>query len=216
MNPLFLQILLLVNVFLIGGLLTLAIQHAYAHFKHKNAPESEKPHAPVQNGHLPPAIKEKLIVASQAHFQAVLDRSATELQHDLQITAANLNKQLEKLGSDIAREEMLRYRTSLEQLRTQTAAAISGGQDQIATHQTDLKAKFAAHEAELEAKLNEQIAAEKQQLIQQLDGKLSDAVMSFLTETLQHNVDLGAQTNYLTAMLEEHKAELIKGISDEA
>jgi hypothetical protein len=33
---------------------------------------------------------------------------------------------------------------------------------------------------------------------------------------MQHNVDLGAQSTYLTTMLEEHKTELTKGIIDEA
>jgi len=41
-------------------------------------------------------------------------------------------------------------------------------------------------------------------------------VASFLTETLQHNVDLGAQSAYLTAMLEEHKADFAKEVADES
>jgi hypothetical protein len=48
-----------------------------------------------------------------------------------------------------------------------------------------------------------------------MDTKLADAVTSFLMETLQHNVDLGAQSAYLTAMLDEHKDELVKGVKHE-
>jgi hypothetical protein len=58
------------------------------------------------------------------------------------------------------------------------------------------------------------VAAEKQKMIELMDTKLADAVGSFLVETLQHNIDLGAQTAYLTAQLEEHKAELVKGVSE--
>ena len=58
--------------------------------------------------------------------------------------------------------------------------------------------------------------AEKQRLLQQIDTKLADAVASFLMETLQHNVDLGAQSAYLTAMLEEHKTDFAKELSDES
>jgi len=75
---------------------------------------------------------------------------------------------------------------------------------------------MAKKQAELEAKLKEEIAAEKKQLVQQLDTKLSDAVASFLLETMQHEVDLGSQSAYLTKMLDEHKAELIKELMDEA
>ena len=33
---------------------------------------------------------------------------------------------------------------------------------------------------------------------------------------MQHEIDLGAQTAYLTKMLDEHKAELVKELMDEA
>ena len=52
-----------------------------------------------------------------------------------------------------------------------------------------------------------------EQIIGQLDTKIADGIASFLVETLQHNVDLGAQTAYLTAQLEEHKADLIREIA---
>lgn len=203
MNPLFLQLFILLNVFLIGVLVPIAARHAYAHFK-PPAREVEKPRQPSQAVHLPPEIKERLLQAAQVKFQTMLDHSADELQHNLRITTAELNKQLEKLGGEIANTEMQRYRADLEGLRAQTQAAIGGAQIEIVGHQTEIKAK-----------LVEEMAIEKQRLIQQIDTKLADAVASFLTETLQHNVDLGAQSTYLAAMLEEHKAELIKGISDE-
>lgn len=202
MDPL--QIFLFANIFIIGALTALALQYAYAHFRpHQH--KDEKPRAATQSVHLPPAMREHLLEQSKINFQAVLNRSANELGHDLQATTAQLNKELEKLGDQIIKDETQRYHANLDQLRTAAEKTISGAQEEIAGHQTDLKAKLA-----------EEMAAEKQRLIQQIDTKLADAVMSFLMETLQHNVDLGAQSAYLTSMLEEHKAELTKGISDEA
>ena len=67
--------------------------------------------------------------------------------------------------------------------------------------------------AELEAAMNAEVTAEKQFLINLANAKLADAVASFLVETLGHNIDLGTQTTYLTAMLEEHKEEILKGIA---
>ena len=75
---------------------------------------------------------------------------------------------------------------------------------------------MAKHQAELKAKMATEIEAEKQQLIKQTDTKLADAVASFLTETLGRNIDLGNQTEYLVSLLEEHKAEFIKEVGDEA
>ena len=141
---------------------------------------------------------------AQSDFKAILDKSANELQTDLQTTATELNKQLEKLGDAVVTSETERYKTMLEALRVQAETVITTAQTDIKDHQTDLKAK-----------LTDNITAEQQRLVAQLDTKLADAVSSFLTETLQHNVDLGAQVPYMLATLEEHKAELIKGISDE-
>ncbi len=216
MNSTFLQTFLLVNVFLIGAIFATAIRHAYAHFKPQPHEEVEKPHRPVaQVVHLPPEVKEHLLQTAQTNFQSVLNHSAAELEHDLKSIVTQLNGRLEKLGSEIVGDEMRRYRMDLDQLRSQTEANISGAQTEINQHQTDLKSKIDQRRVELEAKLIEEIAAEKQALIQQLDTKLADAVASFLTETLGHNVDLGAQNAYLMAMLEEHKIELVKGINDE-
>lgn len=214
MSPTFLQIFLLLNVFLIGALTAVAIRHAYAHFRPPHH-EEEKPHKPAPNTHLPPAVREQLLHAAKANFQVVLEKSANQLQRDLDSTAAQLNKQLEKLGSKIIDDETERYRTTLQLLRDQAEATINGAQADVTQHQTDIQAQLAEHQAKLEAELNAKMTAEHDRLVQQLDTKLADAVSSFLVETLQHNVDLGAQSTYLTAMLEEHKDELTKGIKNE-
>jgi hypothetical protein len=201
MDPL--QLFLSINIFIIGALTALALQYAYAHFK-PHQPK-EHPHPIKQTVSLSPAMREHLIQQAQTNFQSVLNRSANELGHDLKSTTIELNKELEKLGDQIINDEMKRYQADLEKLRQAAEATISGAETEIATHQTDLKAKLA-----------EEIALEKERMIKQIDTKLADGVMSFLMETLQHNIDLGTQSPYLIAMLEEHKAELAKGISSEA
>lgn len=219
MSNILLQSFLMLNIFIMGILVSVAVRHAYAHFRPQQHEEVEKPHShaqAAQGAHLPLAVKERLLQASQAHFQAVLNRSAAELQQDLKSTAFHLNKQLGKLGTDIISDEIKRYHASIDQLRKQTETTMISAQAEIAIHQADIKSKLAKRQTELETKMVEDIAAEKQILIQNIDTKLADAVASFLTETLQHNVDLGAQTAYLTSMLEEHKAEIIKGVNDEA
>lgn len=196
----FLQIFLLVNVFIIGVFSAIGVRHAWAHFH-----PQQKPAKPaVQPTHLPPEVKEQMLAKAEADFRAVLEKSTHELQQDLEGTTEGLNKELAKLGDEVVRSETERYHTMLEALRTQAETVITTAQTDIKDHQTDLKTK-----------LDENITAEKQRLIAQLDTKLADAVTSFLTESLQHNVDLGAQIPYMLANLEEHKAELIKGISDE-
>ncbi len=208
----FLQIFLVVNVFLVGAAAAIAALHAHAHFK---PPQPEKPKA-AEGGHLPPEVKARLVAAAEASFQKVLDHSVAQLQRDLDTTTTQLNKQLEKLGGEVIASETDRYRQDLEHIRQQLDTTFTTAQTEIAQHQTELKAKIVDRHAELEAKMTDEITEEKQRLIRQIDAKLADAVMSFLAETLQHNVDLGAQSAYLTAMLDEHKDELAKGVADEA
>lgn len=209
----FLQILLIINVFIMGSLVTIAVRHAYAHFR-PEAHEPEKPHQSVQPVRLPADVKERLLKVAQANFQTILDRSAAELQRDLKTTTSQLNKHLEKLGTDIISDEMNRYHNDLEQLRKQAENTIVSAQSDITEHQTELKAKLAERQTELEAQLVENMKAEQQQITKDIDTKLADAMASFLLETLQHNIDLGAQGTYLIATLEDHKTEFNKAINE--
>jgi len=88
--------------------------------------------------------------------------------------------------------------------------------EQANTSITDVNAEITEHTQQLKQELSQEVEAEKQQLIEQFETKLNDAVVAFLLETLRHNVDLGAQGDYLTATLEEHKSELVEGLKHEA
>ncbi len=226
MNSIYLQIFLLINVFLIGIASVLVFQHALAHFKpHKHDAEKDRrPQAEVL--HIPPAIRDRLIQNSQVHFQNVLAKSASELERDLKIISLKLSKKLEKLGTDIIDDETKMYHASLAKLSQQAASELAGAQSQITKHQAELNAKLEEQQKALQAKLSDQqtaleakmvedINTKKEQLEKQINTKLSDAVASFLVETMQHNVDLGSQSKYITSMLEDHKDEIIKGVKDE-
>lgn len=208
----FLQITLLATFFLIGVVSAIAARHAYAHFRPRE--DEDRPHRITQTPlHLPSEVKDHLLEEAETKFKSIVNHSSAELEYDLKTTAAKLDSRLSKLGSEIVGEEMKRYRLDLEQLRKQTESNIENAQKDISTHQADLKAKIDARRAELEAAMNAEITAEKQVLIDLVNAKLADAVASFLIETLGHNVDLGTQTAYLTAMLEDHKEEILKGIA---
>ena len=199
-----LQIFLIVDVFFVGVLATIALQHAIAHFRPRKQPETPPPAAVTAKDYVPPMMRERLAKESEAKFQDALTHSAAELQNTLGATAGQLDQLLKQLGAEIVGNELERYRADLAQLRTQA--------------QTDMGAirtEVEAHKTELEAQLQQELTAEKQRLIQQLDTKLADAVSSFLIETLQHNIDLGAQEAYLKSMLEEHKADFVKEVADE-
>jgi len=213
MNTTLLQFGLYLNIFVIGVLAAIGARHAWAHF---HPQKEEKPHPQAPTIHLDPEVREKLLADAQNKFQAEVNHAAADLHKDLMTTVGQLSAQLDKLGQSIIADEMARYRGDLETLRKQAESCLTNAQAEINNHQNDLKTKLAESHAQLETKLNEEMAAEKERLVAQIDTKLADAVTSFLDETLQHNVDLGAQSAYLLKMLDEHKAELINGVKDEA
>lgn len=212
MSSLFLQIFLLINVLLIGAAAALAIRHAYAHFK-PHAHDAEHRHHPAnQPTHISPEVKARLMKAAEAKLEAALERSSIQFEKSLQETTGRLDRQLERLGSKIISDEMARYNKALEELQAHTQLSIGSAQSEIDQHQADLKNKLAERQAELEAQLAAEMDAKKEQLTQELDTKLADAVASFLIETLPHDVDLGAQSTYLTRMLEEHKDDITRSV----
>jgi F0F1-type ATP synthase membrane subunit b/b' len=199
-----LQVFLYLNIFLIGVLVVLAVQHAYAHFKpHEH--DAEHHRQQPEGGHLPPAVRQQLLEDAQKDFERVLRRSAAELQQDLENSSESIKKQLDKFSKGTVAGELEQYRAKIAELEKQTESVIGGMHQEITSHQDDLKAKII-----------EEVEAEKQRMLQQIDTKLADAVASFLSETLQHNVDLGAQSAYLMSVLEEHKSELAKEVGGEA
>lgn len=216
MNSNTLQIILIINVFLLGIFTTIAIRHAYKHFKPENTDEPTRKLRPkAKQINIPPEMKEQILLTSQEHFKAVLNKTAIRLEKDLRDTAVKLNKQLDKVGTNILLNEMKRYRMDLEMLRKQAESVINSAQADVVKHQAELKENMAIQQKELEEKMKTDIDNQKKFIIKQIDTKIADSVTSFLTETMQHNIDLGAQIPYIISTLDNRKSEIIKEIDNE-
>lgn len=196
-----LQIFLVINAFVIGGLVTVACQHAYAHFHQKK--EKKEPRTIEHSAHLPPAIRERLIAEAQRKYEVMLDKSAADLEKDLGATAEMLTSQLHKIGGKIVNDELEQYKNALRDMHVQADDAINGGRQAITTYRDEMMQK-----------LQVEMTNEKDRLIKQIDTKLSDAVISLLIDSLQYDVDIEAQSAYLLKTLDSHKDELKKGVQD--
>lgn len=217
-----LQIFLVINAFLVGAAVTLAVQYWFAHRQGQ-----AKPARVARDTPLPAAVRERLVKHAEENFQGIVNRSALQLQRDLGTTGSQLNKLLEKFGSEVLDDEMKLFRANVADIRASTQAALSGAQDDISKQQTailqslaarqaDLEAKLSARQAEMESQMDASLAEEKARISEQLHQNLNDAVLAFLLETLGHEVDLGAQADYLIAMLDANKEALVKGVNSEA
>jgi len=198
-----LQIFLFLQVFIIGVLTTLAVHYARAHFKAKQQPLEPAPVQSPTDVEIPATLKAHLLQASQAQFEEAVKNSAAQLQNNLAYTNEQINNLVMKLATDVVSNELTRYKADLDSLEKKAETEMGG-----------IRLAVESHEAELKARLAQEMEAEKQRLLKLIDTKLADAVGSFLTETLQHHVDLGSQSAYLVAMLEEHKADFVKEVAD--
>lgn len=195
MSSTYLRAFLIFDVFIMGALVAEALRHWLAHYR--PAKHDAEPHT-----HLTPAMREKLLEEAQASFERVLKETTHDLRADLESTAEQIKKHVEVVREQETAKELEHYKAVIAEMQNQTK-----------TEAKDLDKQLAAQKAEMRAKLATEVADEKRRLLNQVDTKLSDAVSSFLMETLQHDVDLGAQGAYLMKQLEEHKADFVREIN---
>lgn len=134
--------------------------------------------------------------------QKLVERSGQLAQEFEQIQAEQSKKQAE-FENELARKESL----LMSQL-TQRETALSSRQAELEQSLVGRQQLFVAKQTELEQQLEAEMAKQRAVYQAAIDTKLSDAVVSFLSEALGQHVDLGAQTPYLMQQLEAHKDEL--------
>ncbi len=195
------QIIALPASFIFG----IGVAYALAIRDRGSVPPDSQPAVPVTNAVVvPQEVKDQLIHETKDDYLKALDLSAEKFSHDLTDTSGVINSQIKNLSTNIIATELEEYRTGLSKLREE---ALSGMGEVQAAAQKQRQA--------LEADMRKEVEAEKQRLLAALSTKLNDSVITFLLETLQHNVDLGAQLPYLEATLNEHKEELKAEVANE-
>ncbi len=219
-----LQIFLVINAFILGVVVTLAVQYFAEHRRSKAKKQATQATA-SEVAPVSPAARERITKQAEANFQGIVNRSALQLQHDLGDTTTELNKLLEKFGGEVLDDEIKLFKANVADIRSTTQGSLTGAQEQIVTQQTEILKSLAVRQAELDAKLTQRqavleaemdqsFAVQKENLTNQLNNKMNDAVLGFLLETLGHDVDLGAQSDYLLATLEANKASLIQSATE--
>lgn len=218
MDPL--QIFLIINIFVLGAVIALAIEHLWLHLHPRDT-------AVDQDGvHLPIQVKERLLKVAESDYEEVLNKSVGSFKDDLAKTTEKINDTLTQLSGDILGEEMDRYKKTLEELKEKAQQTRSQAQTDVERHQAELEAliierqkmleqRFLERQAAIEKQAQAEVQTTKKAYIERIDAKLADSVTSFLSTTLQYNADLGAQEPYLLSELEKHKSELIKEVTDE-
>ncbi len=197
---LFLEIFLYIDVFIIGAVAATAFRHAYAHFRPHEAVKPTRV-APHPEQPLSKDVRDKLTQEAEEKYQKLLEGSVDHLSKELGVTSDKINQVVDKLAADILSQERASYQQLLKDYQQEAEGKLEGA-----------KAQTSVYETELKAKMEEAAAAEQKRLIDLIDNKLADALMAFLLEAMGHEVDLGAQSDYLLKTLEQHKDELKQAV----
>lgn len=211
-GTLWLQLFILVNVFLIGVIGTIAVMHYRSHLRPQE-PVRKKP-LPM----LPLEIRQRLIEEAEDDYAKILHKSAAAFEKDLESTASHLSEQLAKLGTVIVNDEMGRYKSQLASLRDETAKKIGTSGAEIETHQTELRAqlaerqaamdaKLAQHQAELEQKLARR-SAELEREFTELQARYASQQAKLEAQLAQREAALAASAKARQLKLAEHQAAL--------
>ena len=208
-----LQKFLLVNVFVLGVVIAIAVMHARAHYR-PDEPRVVKKNLPM----LPHDVRQRIIDEAEDDYEKVLRRSAQAFEKDLESTTSHLSEQLGKIGNDIMDDEMHRYKQGLAELRGETEQAVGVASQEIAKHQTELRDKLARRQAEIEAKLTEgqaeleaQFAArttELEQTFKQKQLEYASKQAELEAQLTQHQSELSAALKDRETKLAQHQAEL--------
>ena len=210
MEPLFLQIFLLVNVFVIGILVTLAIQHARDHYSSHPTPGAD---ANV----LPANLKASITNEAQQQYKTMMDNSVASLQQDLASTNHRLNEMLEKLVTYAVNAEMERYRESLDVLHQQNESVLRDSLRNTTQQHVDLKTKLIKRQAELDQSLVEHQTKLERQLAEhhsRTEAQLNDRQMELDKELSERQAKNASEQAAIEAQLTKHQAEVEEKLRD--
>jgi hypothetical protein len=136
-------------------------------------------------------------------FEAAVEKSAGKLQEELAKTVSVLNQKVAELGDKVVQDELTKYQSALDEVRQASIDTLS-----------HVQAAADKKRLDMEKTMEVEVADEKRRILERFDRQIGEVVSSYLVETLGSQVDLGAQSSYVFAALEEHKAELVQALSD--
>lgn len=234
MGGIWMQIFLLINVFVLGALIMATFLFFRARSKEKN-PSSKSKSQPL----IPHATWQKIVTDAEREYNKTISKANSELQRELQTNTTALHKKATAISLKIINEEFSRYKNDLAKIHRESASMLQESAKDIAKQSLEMRSGLISKQNVVEMRLNEQQArlekqlldqqqrllqrqatmdaeieknaiTKQQQRLQQIDTNLDNAVTSFLLENLGSDIDLGAQLPHLLKTLDEHKDDLKK------
>ncbi len=139
-----LQLILIGNVFLLGILVAVIIRAIIDHR-----------HPKPQSNFLLDTMKQDLADQAEQEFRSSLESSSALLSNDMDATAKQLSRLLERFGTEILQQEMKLFRENLDTIRQKTANEFGLSQRELDSRQSQLEIELARRRSELEQRIQE-------------------------------------------------------------
>jgi hypothetical protein len=150
-------------------------------------------------------FREELRNQGQLLFKKIISENAMFLQQDLRLITSQLNDYMKDEIKRTLQDEFAKY---AESITTAKDLAI----ETIQKTQTIIEQQRQA----LEKQLNDEVAAEKQRILDNFQKNMADIVNHYILAAIGQEIDLTAQLDYIFKCLQDNKQAIIEDIKSGA
>jgi NTP pyrophosphatase (non-canonical NTP hydrolase) len=147
-------------------------------------------------------FREELRNRGRLHFEKIIGENAMFLQQDLRLTTSQLNEYMKAEITRKLQEEFDKYEQSIMDAKQFAIDSIAKTNQAIEDQR-----------AELSQQVQQQIEAEKSQLIEHFKKNTADIINHYVMLAIGNQIDLSDQLEYIIAELEANKQAIMEDIN---
>lgn len=148
-------------------------------------------------------FREELRNRGRLHFEKIIGENAMFLQQDLRLTTSQLNDYMKTEITTKLTEEFSKYEQSIMDAKQLAIESIQ-----------KTNAAIDEQRATLSQQVQQEIMAEKQQLLERFENRMADVVNHYVLEAIGNQIDLNDQLEYILSELEANKQAIIEDIQN--
>jgi hypothetical protein len=150
-------------------------------------------------------FREELRNRGRLHFEKIIGENAMFLQQDLRLTTSQLNEYMKTEITRKLQEEFNKYEQSIMDAKQLAIESIQ-----------KTNAAIDEQRQVLGAQVQQEIVAEKQQLLKRFEENMAEIVNHYVLAAIGNQIDLNDQLEYILADLEANKKAIVEDIQSGA
>lgn len=147
-------------------------------------------------------FREELRNRGRLHFEKIIGENAMFLQQDLRLTTSQLNEYMKAEITKKLQEEFSKYEQSIMDAKQLAIDSIQKTNQAIDEQR-----------AQLSKQVQDEIAAEKAQVLRHFEENAADIVNHYLMAAVGNQIDLSDQLEYILGEFESNKQAILEDIN---